>query len=494
VALMVLGTALRGLAMAAYTPALLFQNDAYGYIKQAYDLSFSGPRPLLYPLFLKPAVLVHSLTAVVAAQHLLGLGMAVAFYILMLRAGAGPFLAALGTAPLLLDGYQIAIEHYVMSETLFDVFALGALLAIAWPARPSTWHVSLAGTAAALATLTRFVGTALYVPLVVFVLLRRRGAGARGTGCAAYALAAALPLVVYASLFKASTGAFALTGSAAYPFYGRVASFVDCGRLDLSRLQERLCPSPRAHRDPAQGQYTIVNKSELTDLLKEEGRSVNSIVKRFVTAAIAAQPADYAGAVVSDLGRYFSPSAPLEVSIKTRVWTFPRTLKDVRPYAFTVEELDGDPPPSYGFTGRFDIHRPEADLLRAYQLRAYTRGPLLAILIALGLVGGTAGIRSSRSRTAQLALVTALIALSFILLRSIAGIYGYRYLLVAIPFAGPAGALGFAALASHARRIRNRTKRSSSEPDFEQSSVSWETGAEGPAAAEGSGRKAKTWG
>ena len=44
-------------------------------------------------------------------QHLLGLAMAAAIYLLLLRLRVWPWLAALATAPLLLDSMQLALEQ-----------------------------------------------------------------------------------------------------------------------------------------------------------------------------------------------------------------------------------------------------------------------------------------------------------------------------------------------------------------------------------------------
>src|SRR2546421_3267 len=81
----------------------------------------SGQDPIGYDLYLLgPVLRVGNLNAVVAIQHLLGLGMAVAGYVLLRRFGAWRWLATLATAPILLDAYQVQIEHNIMSDLFFE--------------------------------------------------------------------------------------------------------------------------------------------------------------------------------------------------------------------------------------------------------------------------------------------------------------------------------------------------------------------------------------
>src|ERR1019366_3027843 len=90
---------LRVLAQVAYRPALLYIDS----IKYLYIAN--GADPVGYRVLLKPLLAVGNLDLVAAVQHLLGLGMAVALYLLMRRRSVPRWLAALATAPIVLDGY-----------------------------------------------------------------------------------------------------------------------------------------------------------------------------------------------------------------------------------------------------------------------------------------------------------------------------------------------------------------------------------------------------
>src|ERR1017187_9581253 len=96
--LLAAGLVLRVLAQVAYRPALLYIDS----IKYLYIAN--GADAVGYRVLLKPLLAVGNLDLVAAVQHLLGLGMAVALYLLMRRRSVPRWLAALATAPILLDG------------------------------------------------------------------------------------------------------------------------------------------------------------------------------------------------------------------------------------------------------------------------------------------------------------------------------------------------------------------------------------------------------
>src|SRR6266550_6858526 len=96
-ALLAAGLVLRVLTQLAYRPAL-FYIDTTRYLYNA-----EGMDPVGYKGPLRAILLVANFDAVAAVQHLLGLAMAVAIYLLLLRRGVSRWLAALAIAPVLLD-------------------------------------------------------------------------------------------------------------------------------------------------------------------------------------------------------------------------------------------------------------------------------------------------------------------------------------------------------------------------------------------------------
>ena len=100
--LLAVGAGLRVLTVLAYQPAILYI-DSYSYLENLHHLRPDGLRPIGYTLILHVVLPWGGLRAVTVVQHLLGLGIAVAIYRLLLRHGARRWLAALATAPVLLD-------------------------------------------------------------------------------------------------------------------------------------------------------------------------------------------------------------------------------------------------------------------------------------------------------------------------------------------------------------------------------------------------------
>jgi len=125
-ALLVAAAGLRAVVLLAYRPALLFNGDSYGYLANARDLTPRVWRPLGYPILVRGMLaLDRNLSFVVAAQHLLGLGVGVLVYALARRLGAGALWASVAAAPVLFDAFQLDIEQFVMAETLFELLEIG---------------------------------------------------------------------------------------------------------------------------------------------------------------------------------------------------------------------------------------------------------------------------------------------------------------------------------------------------------------------------------
>ena len=91
--------------------------------------------------------------------------MAAAIYLLLLRLRVWPWLAALAAAPLLLDSMQLALEQYVMADTLFEALLLVSCLLLLWRRRPGVPLLLAAGLALGLAATVRGVGVLLLAAL-----------------------------------------------------------------------------------------------------------------------------------------------------------------------------------------------------------------------------------------------------------------------------------------------------------------------------------------
>ena len=149
-----LGMMLRIAVTVAYRPALLF-NDSFFYLERAVNFGFSPKRPVGYSVLLRPFALSDSLGVVAALQHLAGLGLAVACYLFLRRRGLPSWGATLAVLPLLLYPLQLVLEHYLLSDVLFESLLVAACLSLLWRARPRPVAVVTCGLMVGLAGDTR---------------------------------------------------------------------------------------------------------------------------------------------------------------------------------------------------------------------------------------------------------------------------------------------------------------------------------------------------
>jgi len=113
IVLLLAGAALRVVALVALTPGIWF-SDSNGYIRDAATGVLNPTRVDGYALFVAPFWHAGSAVALIVAQHLIGLGIVVVLYALLVHRGVEPWLAALGAAPAAVDAYLDVLEHAVM--------------------------------------------------------------------------------------------------------------------------------------------------------------------------------------------------------------------------------------------------------------------------------------------------------------------------------------------------------------------------------------------
>ena len=117
----------RILAVLSFRPALLTA-DSFLYMSGAVTHTLGNIRPSGYSFFLGAlGVLPRPLLAVTVLQHLMGLAIAVIVYALLRYWGLPGWGATLAALPTLFDVREIALESYVLPDTLFA------------PGRSSSW-------------------------------------------------------------------------------------------------------------------------------------------------------------------------------------------------------------------------------------------------------------------------------------------------------------------------------------------------------------------
>jgi hypothetical protein len=441
------GFVLRAVTFFAYRPALVF-TDSAGYIANSLHL---GPRPLRpfgYPVMLWILPVRWGLEVVPLVQHLMGLGLAVCIYAVLLRLGVSRWLAALATAPVLLDAMQLNLEQQVLSETLFEFLLLGACVLVLWRPRPALVAAAAAGALLAGATLTRSVAMLVIGPLVLTALFRRIAWPRLGVMLAAFAL----PLLLYAAWFHSSYGIYGLNGLDGHFLYARVAPFAECRGLSMPDYERVLCPTqPVGHR-PTVEQYSWSKRLSPIYHLHLPARLRNAkdpwlprsqVAGDFAQRVILHQPVTYARTVAADFLRGFSPERTSESGeVSVGRWKF-KTFYPIYPGGPAVLRR-------YGEVGR--VSPALASFLHSYQTVGYTPGPLLGLALVVGLVGALGVGRARRSGLRSACFLFSTAALVVLVTAVAVNQFSWRYQLPQLILLPPAGALGLTALAGWSLR------------------------------------------
>jgi hypothetical protein len=446
--LFVAGVVLRVVTFLAYRPALLYI-DSLSYLTNIGPLRPSGARPIGYSVVLRPLTAFGDLRVVPIVQHGMGLALAVGIYVLLLRAGARRWLAAIAAAPVLLDAYQLQIEQNVLSETLFDAMIfIGLVLVVDGvgrhrPVGRRLATAAIAGLVLGLAVPVRLIGQFVVVPAVVYLLFEHgRRWGQRVVAAALFATLFAIPVLAYMSYFQSWTGDFTLTPVGGRMIYGRVAVLVDCDRIDIPADQRDLCPDEPLGQRLKIDNYVWNTESPINRHEPPRGMDQDQSLRAFGMQVVRQQPWDVAKAIATDMGKMFWPTkAQFPNDVDVSRWQF----QEVYPRYGGYDEVLA------AFDARAEVSPGLAGALRAYQLSVgYTPGPLLLVALLAGLAGGLGlgGARRSPLRAACL-----LWSVTGAMLALLPAVYefSWRYMLPALVTLPVAGALGVTALTDRNR-------------------------------------------
>ncbi|MGH3881805.1 MAG: glycosyltransferase [Pseudonocardiaceae bacterium] len=459
--LLAVGAGLRVLTVLAYQPAILYI-DSFSYLDNIYSLRPDGLRPIGYNLILNVVLPWGGLRGVTVVQHLLGLGVAVAIYLLLLlRHGARRWLAALATAPMLLDAYQLQIEHNIMSDVWFQALLVAIIWVLTWRGLPSPWHAAGAGALIGFAVIVRLVGITMLVPALGYLVVAgslwasRTGWRRIGLRAAAMVAAFAVLLVGYAGYYRVSTGGWGLSGAGDSVLYGRAAVIADCERLPAGTWERAICPvQPRAQRFGVD-YYAHHDASPVRTVTLPPGESMGAIQASFARTVFANQPLDLTVAVGKDFLKGWRPirlDAAQDVPVDR--WHFQTSY----PYWWESQQVAamvrqfGDVPIS--------VNSELATVLRGYQLTVgYTPGPLLGLALVAGLLGGLGVGNARRSGIRAASLLVAGLGVTVLMTAAVFE-FSWRYQLPGLVLLPMAGALGITAFTGPLRRPGPRLKLS----------------------------------
>ena len=485
-ALLALGLVLRILTQIAYRPALLYI-DSTKYLLGAYP----GDDPPGYQLALKPVTALFSLDAIAAIQHLLGLGMAVALYLVLLRRGAPRWLSALATAPVLLDAYQLQIEQNVMPDVMFEALIVTGLVALLWRTTPSRWLIAVAGLALGASATARQIGEIFILPAVGYLLIVTPGWRLRLKQAGLLCLAFALPILAasYRNYADPQVHSFSLAPYASGSIYGRMAEAANCATLRLPAYERPLCPDATQKlllgpdgldhnpKSPIKGAWIpAMSKADRLALLQVCRKSIpikvgtevryrdvaivcGQVTSDFDHRVLKQQPLNVLASIGQDTLKLFALSRTTssgDPSI-TR-WQFQTFYPQYPPYivishgtfVFGTFNTAGIEEQIGTGGGTPAVIKPLASFLRAYQLNGgYTPGPLFAFALIAGLAGSLAALRrraSPAQRAAALACALFFVTGVATLLSSDIFEFNWRYQLPALITLPPAAALAIALL------------------------------------------------
>ncbi|TWE14787.1 glycosyltransferase family 2 protein [Prauserella muralis] len=467
------GITLRVLTWLAYQPALLYI-DTFRYLSNLEQLRPTDLNPLGYTVVLKGLLGLGDLAFVAAVQHAVGVLMALALYALALRYTNRTWLAAIVTAPVLLDAYQLQIEENIMSEVLFQVLLVGFLWALLARREPRWWGAAAAGVLLAFAIVTRTIGITLVVPLMLHLVFAgsawRSWAGWRRIGVRVLAGVAGLAVVLvsYAGYFKSQAGHWGLTGAQTSVLYGRASVVADCSQLPQDdEVLLRFCPTEPLDQRKGIDFYTHFQYGDPNWPPGElpPGRTKSELANEFAKTVMLTQPVDFTLAILRDFAKNFAPikeTLPNDVPVER--WQFQTTYPYYNIGEDSVERLNAV---ALYYDGMLPATNTElAAFLRDYQLNGgYTWGPALGIFALLGLLGA-AGVGKARRSGLQGAAFLATASGGIILLGSAAFEFSWRYQLPALVLLPLGGVLGLAAMLGWAKRKPGSTGRRPKMADF----------------------------
>ena len=244
-----LGLAVRVITMLGFPPAIWFGGDSASYLSTALYHAPGTSRLSGYGVVLFLLSPFHSFAVVTAVQHLMGLAVGVMIYALLRRYGLPGWGATLAALPVMLDAYQLELEHEILPSATFGFLVMVAItLTLWWRGEHPLWATVAAGLMLAVGATLWPVGLPMLMVFLLYLVLRRVGWRALG----ATAVMAAIPLAGYVVWFHSAHGRYAFTNSDGVYLWSRTMTFANCAVIKPPPDELALCPrQPVTQRPPA---------------------------------------------------------------------------------------------------------------------------------------------------------------------------------------------------------------------------------------------------
>jgi hypothetical protein len=438
------GILLRVVAALGYRSVMWF-NDSFDYLDVALRMYPHPIRPDGYSFLLWALQPFHSFALVATLQHAMGIAIAVMIYALLrTRFGLPGWGATLAAAPVLLDAYQIQLEHLLLSDVLFTFLTVSAITLLMWR-NEVTWKVgATAGLLIGMAALTRTVGLPVLGGVVVFMLVRR----VRWKVIVATVALCAVPMAAYSGWYYSFYGKIGMTGSSGVFLYSRTYKFADCKQFTVPVDELPLCPTGRRmpfSQDAIWSRDNTLHRipgSQWNDLANQLGSD-------FAKRAIMAQPGAYLKTVGVDFLRAFQWNrTQFPDKITYQMYEFGKVSRTLPGWTYNGVTAAEETTAYEQGSARTRIVEPFAGIIRGYQHYVFLRGTLLGVILLIGLAGLLGGRRRRTSGVpwrdrGGVVLLSWSTAVGLLLVPAATAEFDYRYVLPTVPLACLAAALTF---------------------------------------------------
>lgn len=436
-------------------------NDSWSYVDTAVTLNLNTTRVSGYSLYLYLLRPFHSFAPVTISQHLMGLLVGVMIYGLARRRFACPkWLATAMTLPVLFDGYELMLEHMIMSDTLFLFLVVLALMVLLWwplrgdsgaPWWRSAWvRCAVAGLLLSLSALVRSDGLGLLVIVGLWVLLAL-GLGRVGwrgfiAAAVAFGITGLAPIAAYESWYHAQHGAFETSTSDGIFLYSRVMAFAECSQMgklpvDLLSLCTTVPPSAR----PISQDYIWDLTTPLNRYPAPKFSAVpNALARQFAIRAIESQPLAYAEVVVKDTWRaFYWPHTAYPNEQTADLYLFGYNSVPIA----SGHAADGYPSSAQAYLDGGNpltqVVNPFARAIRLWQRYVWLPGTIYGFILLAGAAGVVIAWRRHGRHGGLAVLLPWATSLVLIVIPAATADFDYRYVTTAVPFACLAVAMSY---------------------------------------------------
>jgi hypothetical protein len=349
--------------------------------------------------------------------------------------------AGLATVPVLFDSVQLALEHYILVETLATCLMVAGIVLLLWPARPSTVASLVAGACLVGAWFVRPPLLPVVALMVVYLAARRVG----WRPYLAFVLAAGLPYLTLVLLIGDRASPYTTTYVS---LYARVAGFADCERLSLTDAERSICPAPELSGHKPDWYIWIADSPGNAYSIE---RANDPLLRKFAIDVIRQQPLDYLRVVGVETAAHFVDGVPVNPEYRCieDLYTFPTTARPggPGPECRALLGSDGfqvpsraieDSPEANALTtalwtyGRY-VHTPRLAVLSAYLLIAAAAFTSLRRRRAMAVAGTTTGGAAEPGPLVRDAVALGVLGLAIIVAPTVVFMYDVRYALPALP-------------------------------------------------------------